>query len=71
MALLLIDPEAVSLADISFDFWHRTRTCCTMQLYGQTLFDTRGKVFISDSLAIEMQTVIRPREVGLKIGKKF
>jgi iron complex outermembrane recepter protein len=43
----------------------------TMQVYGQNLFDNRGKVFISNALAIETQTVIRPRVIGLKIGYKF
>jgi len=43
----------------------------TLQLYGQNITDTRGKVLISNDLAIETQTVIRPRVLGLKFGLKF
>jgi iron complex outermembrane recepter protein len=42
-----------------------------VQLYGQNLTDTLGKTFISSSEAIETQTVIRPRVVGVKFGYKF
>jgi iron complex outermembrane receptor protein len=42
-----------------------------VQLYGQNLTDERGKVFISNALAIETQTVIRPRVLGVKIDYKF
>ena len=41
------------------------------QLFGQNITDTRGKVFISNSLAIETQTVIRPRVLGVRFGYKF
>jgi outer membrane receptor protein involved in Fe transport len=43
----------------------------TAQIYGQNLTDTRGKTFISSSMAIETQTVIRPRVVGLRFSHKF
>jgi outer membrane receptor protein involved in Fe transport len=43
----------------------------TLQLYGQNLTDSRGKTFISSSMAIETQTVIRPRVMGLKFTYKF
>jgi outer membrane receptor protein involved in Fe transport len=49
---------------ISKDAW-------ILQLYGQNLTDTRAKVFISSSEAIETQTVIRPRVAGVKFGYKF
>jgi iron complex outermembrane recepter protein len=49
---------------ISKDAW-------VVQVYGQNLTDTLGKVFISASEAIETQTVIRPRVVGLKFSYKF
>ncbi len=42
-----------------------------VQLYGQNLTDTRALTFISSSQAIETQTVMRPRVIGLKIGYKF
>jgi iron complex outermembrane receptor protein len=42
-----------------------------VQVYGQNLTDTRAKVFISSSEAIETQNVIRPRVVGVKFGYKF
>jgi iron complex outermembrane receptor protein len=48
-----------------------SRNAWTVQFYGQNLTDTRGKVFISNALAIETQTVIRPRVPGVKIGYKF
>jgi iron complex outermembrane receptor protein len=44
---------------ISKDNW-------TVQIVGHNITDTRGKVFISASEAIETQTVIRPRTVGLE-----
>ncbi len=47
------------------------RDAWTFQLFGQNLTDERGKVFISNALAIETQTVIRPRVLGIKIGYKF
>jgi iron complex outermembrane receptor protein len=43
----------------------------TLQLVGNNLGNTNGKTFISASEAIETQTVIRPRTVGLKAGWKF
>jgi iron complex outermembrane recepter protein len=43
----------------------------TMQVYGQNLMDNRGRVFISNALAIETQTVIRPRVIGVKVGFRF
>jgi iron complex outermembrane receptor protein len=49
---------------ISRDNW-------TAQIYGQNITDTRGIVFTSASQAIETQTVIRPRVLGLKVGYKF
>ena len=42
-----------------------------VQMYAQNLTDTRGLTFISSSQAIETQTVIRPRVVGVKFGYKF
>jgi outer membrane receptor protein involved in Fe transport len=42
-----------------------------VQLVGQNITDTRGMTFISSTLAIETQTVIRPRTAGLKFGYKF
>jgi outer membrane receptor protein involved in Fe transport len=42
-----------------------------VQIFGQNITDTLGKVFISNALAIETQTVIRPRVLGIKIGYKF
>ena len=47
------------------------RDAWTMQIYGQNLTDTRGKTFISSSMAIETQTVIRPRVAGVKFSYKF
>jgi hypothetical protein len=41
------------------------------QFYRQNITDTRGKVFISDSQAIETETVIRPRVLGVKFGYRF
>ena len=41
------------------------------QIYGQNLTDTRGKVFITASQAIETQTVIRPRVLGVKFSYRF
>jgi hypothetical protein len=49
---------------ISKDNWN-------VQLVGQNITDTRGINFISQSEAIETQTVIRPRVVGLRLGFKF
>jgi outer membrane receptor protein involved in Fe transport len=42
-----------------------------VSVVGQNITDTRGLTFISASEAIETQTVIRPRTVGLKFGYKF
>jgi iron complex outermembrane receptor protein len=49
---------------ISKDAWN-------VQVYGQNLTDTRGLTFISSSQAVETQSVIRPRVVGVKFGYKF
>ena len=49
---------------VSKDAWN-------VRLYAQGLTDTLGKVFISTALAIETQTVIRPRVVGVEYGYKF
>jgi len=43
----------------------------TAEAYGQNLTDTRGIIFTSASQAIETQTVIRPRVLGLRFGYKF
>jgi outer membrane receptor protein involved in Fe transport len=43
----------------------------TVQVIGQNITDTRGKVFISASQAIETQTVIRPRVVMLQASWNF
>ena len=43
----------------------------TAQFYGQNITDTRGKVFISDSQAIETETVIRPRVLGVRFSYRF
>jgi iron complex outermembrane receptor protein len=43
----------------------------TCVIYGQNLTDTRGITFISQSEAIETETVIRPRVLGLRLGYKF
>jgi iron complex outermembrane recepter protein len=43
----------------------------TVQVVGDNITDTRGKVFISASQAIETQTVIRPRTVMLKASWAF
>jgi outer membrane receptor protein involved in Fe transport len=43
----------------------------TVQVIGQNLTDTRGKVFISSSEAIETQTVIRPRVIMLQASWNF
>jgi outer membrane receptor protein involved in Fe transport len=42
-----------------------------VSLVGQNITDTRGINFISQSEAIQTQTIIRPRTVGLKFGWKF
>ncbi len=47
------------------------RDAWTVQVYCQNLTDTRGMAFISDSQALETQTVIRPRVIGVKFGMKF
>jgi outer membrane receptor protein involved in Fe transport len=49
---------------VSKDAWN-------VQVYGQNLTDTRALTFISSSQAIETETVMRPRVVGLKFGYKF
>ena len=49
---------------VSKDAWN-------VQVFGQNLTDTRGLTFISSSQAIETQSVIRPRVIGVKFGYKF
>ena len=49
---------------VSKDAWN-------VQVYGQNLTDTRGLTFISSSQAVETQSVIRPRVIGVKFGYKF
>jgi outer membrane receptor protein involved in Fe transport len=49
---------------VSKDAWN-------VQVVGQNLSDTRGPTFISAAEAIETQTVLRPRTVGMKLGYKF
>ena len=51
-------------AGIAKDNW-------TVEVYGQNITDSRGIVFTSASEAIETQTIIRPRVLGIKIGYKF
>jgi hypothetical protein len=51
-------------AGVSKDNWN-------VQIFGQNLTDTRGINFISQSEAIETETVIRPRVLGLRLGYKF
>lgn len=43
----------------------------TVEVYGQNITDSRGIVFTSASEAIETQTIIRPRVLGIKLGYKF
>ena len=43
----------------------------TAELYGTNITDERGIVFTSASQAIETQTVIRPRVLGVKFGYRF
>jgi iron complex outermembrane receptor protein len=43
----------------------------TVQAVGQNLTDTAGITFISRAEAIETQTMIRPRTVGLRFAYKF
>jgi hypothetical protein len=42
-----------------------------VQVFGQNLTDTRGSNFISQSVAIETEAVIRPRVRGVRLGYKF
>ena len=49
---------------ISRDNWNAA-------LFGENITDTRGITFISQSEAIETETVIRPRILGLRMGYKF
>lgn len=49
---------------VSKDNWN-------VQVVGQNITDTRGINFISQSEAIETETVIRPRVIGLKMGWRF
>jgi hypothetical protein len=49
---------------VSKDNWN-------VALVGSNITDTRGINFISQSEAIQTETVIRPRVVGLRLGWKF
>jgi iron complex outermembrane recepter protein len=49
---------------VSKDNWN-------VQLFAQNFTDTRGINFISQSEAIQTQTVIRPRVLGLRVGWRF
>jgi len=62
------DQPGYTTFDASFGV---SRDAWTAQLYAQNLTDTRGKVFLSDSQALETQTVTRPRVIGVKFGYKF
>ena len=48
-----------------------TKDNWTVQVIGHNITDARGRVFISASEAIETQTVIRPRTVGLEATWNF
>ncbi len=62
------DQPAYTTYDASFGV---SRDAWTATFFGQNITDTRGKPFFSDSQAIETQTVIRPRVLGLKISYHF
>ena len=62
------DIPGFSTYDASIGF---SKDAWSLQFFGQNISDTLGKVFISNSLAIETQTVIRPRVLGVKIAYKF
>jgi iron complex outermembrane receptor protein len=49
---------------VSKDAW-------SAQLYGLNITDTRGLTFISSSQAVETQSVIRPRVIGVSFAYKF
>ncbi len=62
------DQPGYTTFDASFGV---SRDAWSAQIYAQNLTDTRGKVFLSDSQALETQTVTRPRVIGVKFGYKF
>ena len=62
------DIPGYSTYDASVGF---AKDAWSVQFFGQNITDTLAKVFISNALAIETQTVIRPRVLGIKIGYKF
>jgi len=62
------DIPGFSTYDASIGF---AKDAWNVQFFGQNITDTLGKVFISNALAIETQTVIRPRVLGIKVGYKF
>jgi outer membrane receptor protein involved in Fe transport len=62
------DQPGYTTYDASFGV---SRDAWTAQVYAQNLTDTRGKVFLSDSQALQTQTVTRPRVIGVKFGYKF
>jgi outer membrane receptor protein involved in Fe transport len=62
------DIPGFSTYDASIGF---AKDAWSVQFFGQNITDTLGKVFISNALAIETQTVIRPRVLGVKIAYKF
>jgi len=47
------------------------RDAWTVQLYGENLTDTRGVPFSSYDEFVKMNTVIRPRTLGLRLSYQF
>ena len=62
------DQPAYSTYDLSAGF---AKDNWNVQLVGHNITDTRGMSFISSSQAIETQTVIRPRTIGLQFGYRY
>jgi outer membrane receptor protein involved in Fe transport len=62
------DIPGFSTYDASIGF---AKDAWNVQFFGQNITNALGKVFISNALAIETQTVIRPRVLGIKVGYKF
>jgi hypothetical protein len=62
------DQPGYTTFDASLGF---NRDAWSAQLFAQNLTDTRGKVFLSDSQAVQTQTVTRPRVIGVKLSYKF
>lgn len=62
------DQPAFTTYDIAVGI---SRDAWTAQLVGHNITDTRGLTFISNSQAIETQTVIRPRTIGVVFGYHF